>query len=106
MNNPLEELVVCTRGVQPKSRPKMNWKPGDPCRVDGKDIGRERGRMYNATVLETAFFSEGDYLQTKLVITAEVKGFDGKPVKQTWVHPKPVQSYKLKRAHLKDGVSA
>lgn len=38
-----------------------------------------------------------NYMLTKLEITTTVQGFNGQEITKTWVHPEPVQSYKLKR---------
>jgi hypothetical protein len=97
------DLKAMLDAIPPPKRHAMDgWNAGDLCRIDGKHLHREKGRMYDARILETAFSHEGDYLQTKLEITATVKGMDGKPITQTWTHPKPVQSYKLRKPLLKD----
>src|SRR5437660_39010 len=95
-----ERITICVRtGNTP---PTTGWKQGDECRVDGHCIGRASGRMYDARILQaTPSTNGGFHLLATLEITASVKGFDGKPITQVWIHPEPVQSYKLKKPLLK-----
>lgn len=82
---------------QHMSRPAMQWERDSLCYIDGRHIGREKGRMYRGKVLDWAFSHEGDYLQIKLEVTATVKSLNGQSISQTWVYPKPIQSYKLRK---------
>lgn len=95
-----ERIIICVRTSS--TPPTTGWKQGDECRVDGHCIGRTPGRMYDARILNaTPSTGGGFHLLTTLEITASVKGFDGKSITQTWIHPEPVQSYKLKKPLLK-----
>lgn len=96
------EWLHLTREHDGSPQPTKNkWKAGDLCMVDGRHIQRQKGKMYNAKILDTAFSSEGDYLQVQLEITAKVTGLNGREIEQTWTHNKPVQSYKLRKPLLK-----
>lgn len=52
---------------------------------------------YAATVLEWGFASSGDYDWCKLQLEQEIFFLDGSKQKRTWIHPKPIQSYKLRK---------
>jgi hypothetical protein len=47
--------------------------------VDGRHIKREPGRLYEGVI---EGFEGANNI--KLKVSCEVKGFDGKPIKQTW----------------------
>lgn len=83
-----EDICTNTRGSEPT---RLRWKKGDTGYVT---LG---GQEYAFTLLDLAFSSEGDYLQTKLELSKTVSGLDGKERSQTWIHPRPVQSYKLRK---------
>lgn len=67
----------------------LSWQAGETCEVVLE------GTKYQAKVLETAFSSEGDYLQTKLEYTVDYQDWNGVWQTQTRIWPKPVQSYRL-----------
>ncbi len=70
---------------------RRGWLIGDECQVTLK------GTTYQATILDMSDRADGDYLWTKLELSKTVTGLDGKLYTQTWTHPEPVQSYKLKK---------
>lgn len=79
--------------------PISAWLLGDECRIDGKDIQRESGKMYGARIVTLA--RENGVQVAELHITASATGFDGKPIVQSWIHPKLVPTAKLRKALLK-----
>ncbi len=54
------------------------------------------GVVYEFKILDMSDRADGDYLLTKLELTKTVDVF-GQKLKQTWMHPTPVQSYKLRK---------
>lgn len=56
-------------------------------------IGKE---TYRARVLEYRYCGDFDGDWCKLELTKTVNGWNG-PITSTWVHPEPVQSYKLRK---------
>ncbi len=77
---------------------RKGWLIGDRCQVKLGKI------TYDAEIIDMSnvIRSESNYhLEVHLRLTKTVKGLDGKPYASTWVHPEPVQSYKLKKALLK-----
>jgi len=76
---------------------RPGWLIGDLCRVTLRKV------EYQARIVDMSDVSrrENDYDLVQLELTKTVKGFDGKPITQTWLHPEPVQSYKLKKPLLK-----
>jgi hypothetical protein len=52
------------------------------------------GKEYTGTILDSAFSSEGDYLQCKCELEIN-NPLTGQTIKS--VYPKPIQSYKLRR---------
>lgn len=82
------------------------WHLGDECRIDGKDIQRESGKMYDARIvtLARADIGGGRFVGAEVAelhITASATGFDGNPIVQRWTHPKLVPTAKLRKALLK-----
>lgn len=81
---------------QEKSSPyrtptRLKWETGETGFVT------INGQEYAFKILDWAYSAEGDYLQTKLELSKTVTGMDGKETTQTWMHPRPVQSYKLRQ---------
>jgi hypothetical protein len=82
-------------------RKDKGWMIGDECMIDGRRLSRPKG-WYYAKILDMSDVSrhdDGNYDLVKLEITASVKGLDGKDYEQTWTHPEPVQSYKLRKRY-------
>ncbi len=77
---------------------RSRWLIGDKCQVK---LGQT---TYDAEIIDMSDVSraESNYDLVQLRLSKTVKGLDGKPYAQTWVHPEPVQSYRLKKALLKD----
>lgn len=79
----------------------MELKHGEqqtPCWVPATAIGGKKNQPdVPGVVLETAFSSEGNYMQCKVEIEVTLPGWDGKPLVSKRVHPRPIQSYKLKK---------
>lgn len=74
---------------------RSGWLIGDECRVN---LGKVE---YDAKILDMSDVSrrENDYDLVKLELTKTVQGLGG-PVTQTWIHPEPVQTYKLKKRYV------
>ncbi len=70
---------------------RKGWLIGDLCVVK---IGSVK---YDGKIIDMSDRAEGDYLSTKLELTLTVQGLDGKDITRTWVHPEPIQSYKLRK---------
>lgn len=69
-----------------------------PCWVPATIVGGKKSEPdIPGVVLETAFSSEGNYMQCRVEVTVTRQGLDGKPLVSKRVHPKPIQSYKLKK---------
>lgn len=74
---------------------RKGWLIGDLCRVTLAKVA------YEARILDMSDVAEGDYMWTQLELSKTGTAF-GTPASQTWTHPKPVQSYKLRKRLLKD----
>jgi hypothetical protein len=77
---------------------RPGWLIGDACRFIYRKV------EYQARIVDMSDASRrdsGNYDLVKLELTKTVRGLDGKPITQTWIHPEPVQSYKLKKPLLK-----
>src|SRR5258708_16948134 len=76
---------------------RKRWLIGDECQVR---IGKV---LYQAKILDMSDVSrrENDYDLVQLELTKSVAGWDSKPVTQTWIHPSPVQSYRLLKKYTK-----
>ena len=69
---------------------RKGWLIGDLCTVKLRNV------KYDAKILDMSDRSDGDYLWTKLELTKTVQGL-GNEITRTWIHPEPVQSYKLRK---------
>jgi len=72
---------------------RKGWLIGDLCTV------KLRGQQYNAKITDMSDISrhENNYDLVKLELTKTVTDLGGKTLTQTWTHPEPVQTYKLKK---------
>ncbi len=79
----------------------MELKHGEqstPCWVPALAIGgKKKDPDVPGVVLETAFSDRGDYMLCRVQVEVTVTGLDGKSYSNKRVHPKPIQSYRLKR---------
>lgn len=71
--------------------PRSGWLIGDRCRVK---LGKIE---YTAKILDMSDNAGDNFFWTKLELTKTVQAF-GMPLTQTWIHPEPVQSYKLRKS--------
>lgn len=77
---------------------RPGWLIGDECRFTYRKV------EYQARIVDMSDASRrdsGNYDLMCLELTKTVIALDGKSITQTWIHPEPVQSYKLKRPLLK-----
>jgi hypothetical protein len=75
---------------------RTGWLIGDKCRV-------KLGRIdYKARILDMSDNADDSFYWTQLELTKTVQVF-GHPLTQTWIHPKPVQSYKLRNSYEYEG---
>lgn len=76
---------------------RTRWLIGDECTIK---LGKV---TYDAEILDMSDVSrsESNHDLVKLKLSKTVTGLDGKPYTQTWTHPEPVQSYKLRKPLLK-----
>lgn len=76
---------------------KSQIKEGLLVWVPASCIGGKKGQPdVPGTILQWAFSSEGDYLQCKVEVQIDLPGWQG-PITQKRVHPRPIQSYHLKK---------
>jgi hypothetical protein len=69
---------------------------GDLCRVK---LGKVE---YDGKILDMSDVSrrESNYDLVKLELTRTLKGFSDEPITNTWIHPEPVQTYKLRKRYI------
>ena len=73
---------------------RSGWLIGDLCTVQLK------GTWYKGKILDMSDRADGDYLLTKLELSKTVKDWSGNEMTHTWIHPEPVQSYKLRKREV------
>lgn len=105
-NEPAKDIGYACEQHQTEFRAKWKEehtrKPGD--KRKGwliNDTGRVKikGVEYDFKIIDMSDVSrrENNYDLVKLELSKVVQGFSGQEITKTWVHPEPVQSYKLHR---------
>jgi hypothetical protein len=76
-------------------------KQQTPCWVPASAIGGSKHDPdVPGIVLEARFSYEGNYLQCKVQVTVTKQGFGDQQIASTYVYPRPIQSYKLKKREI------
>jgi endo-alpha-1,4-polygalactosaminidase (GH114 family) len=93
-----DQLSAQLKELQEKSNAKAARAKPHFWQVENAPVWVKIGKeTYKAIVLEYRHMGDFDGDWCKLQLTKTVKGLNGKPITRVWVHPKPVQSYKLKK---------